>query len=263
MRGAAHSCIVTITSYSRIDGTEFKDAERAIRTSLEPGLPAVLRLDGRAFHSYCRGLARPYDEQFMADMDATALALAEQIDGVRLSYVQSDEISLLLTDRIGDAAQGFMFGGQVQKLVSISAALASSTLNARRLGTATERVALFDSRVFQLPDMDAVRRYFQWRQADARVNSLSMLASTHFSHKALHGVSTPERATMLRGIDVDPEGLPPAFVHGRVVHRRPVQKQTTYLDRRSNTPRTVDFIRQEAYVDAAPSFENGILATQF
>ena len=95
---------MTTTTFSRIDGSEFKDAERAVRTALEPGLPAVIRLDGRAFHSYCRGLARPYDPMFMGDMDATALALAEQIDGVRLAYVQSDEISLLITDRLSDEA---------------------------------------------------------------------------------------------------------------------------------------------------------------
>lgn len=250
-------------TYTRIDGSEFKDAERATRTSLVEGLPAVIRLDGRAFHSYCQGLERPYDERLMADMDATALALAEQVDGVRLAYVQSDEISLLLTDRIGDAVQGFMFGGQVQKLTSITAAIASATLNARRLGAVTERIALFDSRVFQLPDMDAVQRYFCWRQADARVNSLSMLASTHFSHRRLHGVSTRERVEMLRDVGVHAEDLPPAFVHGRVVCREPVQKQTTFFDRRAGVNRTVDFVRMEAFVERAPSFESAFQEAWF
>lgn len=246
-------------TYARADGTEFKDAERALRTHLEPGLPAIMRLDGRAFHSYCRGLARPYDSRLMADMDATTLALAEQIDGVRLAYVQSDEISLLITDRIDESAvAGWMFGGQIQKWTSISAAIASSTFNALRLGKVSETIAQFDSRVFQLPDMDAVQRYFQWRQADARVNSLGMLASTHFSHKQLHGVSTSARADMLRGIGVDPDALPPAFVHGRVVRREPVEKQTTFFNRRTGADQTVDFVRNQAFVDVAPSFDDGL-----
>lgn len=254
---------MTLT-FSRIDGTQFKDAERALRTRLEPGLPAIIRLDGRAFHSYCRDLARPYDTAFMGDMDATMLALAEQIDGVRLAYVQSDEISLLITDRLSeDAVAGFMFGGQIQKLTSISAAIASSTLNAHRYRVASQTIAQFDSRVFQLPDMGAVQRYFEWRQADARVNSLGMLASAHFSHRQLHGVSTAGRAEMLRGIGVDPDALPPAFVHGRVARREPVEKQTTFFDRRHGADRTVDFIRQEAYVGVAPSFADGLDEARF
>ena len=125
---------MTTDTYARIDGTEFKDAERQFRTHLTPGLPAVIRLDGRAFHSYTKGLQRPFDERFVEDMDAVAVELAQQIDGVRLVYTQSDEISLLLTDRADDAVQGFMFGGQVQKLTSISAAIATATLNSCRLG---------------------------------------------------------------------------------------------------------------------------------
>ena len=254
---------MTTTTYSRVNGSEFKHAEELFRTHLAPGLPAIIRLDGRAFHSYCRGLARPFDEQFMADMDAVAVALAQQVDGVRLVYVQSDEISLLLTDHIGDAVQGFMFGGQVQKLVSITAAIASSTLNARRLGTVTDKVALFDARAFSLGGDAAVQRYFEWRQADARVNSLGMLASAHFSHQQLHGVSTHDRATMLRSIDVEPDDLPATFVHGRVVLREPKQRTTTFFHRPTGRERTIDFVRMEAFTDVAPSFQNGLADATF
>lgn len=258
----AHSWEMT-TTFARADGAEFKDAERALRVVLEPGLPAVIRLDGRAFHSYCRGLDRPFDEQFMADMDSVTIALAQQIDGVRLAYVQSDEISLLLEDRIGDAVQGFMFGGQVQKLVSISAAIASSTLNARRLGAGTDKVALFDARAFSLPDAAAVQRYFQWRQADARVNSLGMLASAHFSHKKLLGVSTSKRETMLRDIGIEPDELPAGFVHGRVVLRRPEPRTTTFFDPRLGRDSTVHFTRMEPVIAPAPSFDEGLAAAAF
>jgi tRNA(His) guanylyltransferase len=57
----------------------------------------IVRVDGRAFHSYCRGLERPFDRDLMADMDATAIALCEEMQGARLAFVQSDEISVLLT----------------------------------------------------------------------------------------------------------------------------------------------------------------------
>lgn len=248
---------------SRAAGEEFKDAERATRTILTAGLPAVIRLDGRAFHSYCKGLERPFDERFMADMDAVALALAEQVDGVRLAYVQSDEISLLLTDRTGDALHGFMFGGQVQKLVSITAALASATLNARRHGRVTDKVALFDARAFSLPDMDAAQRYFDWRQHDARLNSLSMLASAHFSHKKLLGVGNTDRVQILADIGVDATALPARFVDGRVVLRRPERRRTRYFDPRVMGVRTVEFERKVSFAEAAPPFAEGLDAAAF
>lgn len=248
---------------SRAAGEEFKAAERATRTMLTPGLPAVIRLDGRAFHSYCRGLERPFDERFMADMDAVAVALAEQVDGVRLAYVQSDEISLLLTDRIGEPVQTFMFAGQVQKLVSITAAIASSVLNASRHDRVTDKIALFDSRAFSLPDMDTVQRYFEWRQADAQVNSLSMLASAHFSHKKLLGVGNGERVQMLASIGVDAAALPARFVNGRVVRRRPVPHRTTFFDPRVQRDRTVEFERKVGFVEAAPAFADGLDAAAF
>lgn len=241
----------------------FKSLEREFRTHLTSGLPAVIRLDGRAFHSYCRDLARPYDEQFMADMDATMIALAQQIDGVRLAYVQSDEISLLLTDHYvrpdGERVeQGFMFGGGIQKLVSISAAIASTTLNMRRYGKASNRIALFDSRAFSVTDMDEARDYFVWRQEDAEVNSLSMLASAHFSHKQLHGVPNGNRAVMLHGAGIDPDALPLGFQRGRIVAFEPQEQTSTFVDRRTNTERTVTFTRQVATAVPAPVFAEGL-----
>lgn len=257
---------------SRIDGTEFKEAERALRAVLTPGLPAIIRLDGRAFHSYCRGLDRPFDRPFMADMDQVALGLAQQIDGVRLVYVQSDEISLLITDRLVDdidstdpraPVQGFMFGGQVQKLVSIAAAIASSLMNAARFGTVTDRLAVFDARAFALPDMNAVERYFQWRQADARVNALGMAASARFSHRELMGVSNADRADMLRSVGADPDDLPLEFTEGRVVVRGPSASSTTFSDRRTGGERTVEFTRMVPFTSAAPDFDEGLGAAWY
>lgn len=241
------------------DNAHFKQREKQTRTSLIPGRPAIVRLDGRAFHSYCRGLGRPFDERFMADMDATMVALAEQVDGVRLAYVQSDEISLLLTDhRIRDdgtvSEQCFMFSGGVQKLVSITAAIASTTLNIRRLGDVTDRVALFDSRAFSVDSLEEARAYFAWRQDDARRNSLSMLAETHFSHHELLGVHSGGRASMLRERGIEPDDLPEGFRAGRIVTYRQQPGISTFFDKRAGENRTIEFTRTVASAAAAPEF---------
>jgi len=58
----------------------------------------LMRLDGVAFHSFTKGYERPYDETLVRMMDNTAKALCEQIAGAEYAFVQSDEISIVVTD---------------------------------------------------------------------------------------------------------------------------------------------------------------------
>ena len=101
------------------------------RTFLPRRTNTIIRLDGKAFHTYTRGLERPYDLDFMSDMDETAKFLCENIQGCKLAYVQSDEISLLLTD-FEDITTEAWFDGNVQKMVSISASMAAAKFNQLR-----------------------------------------------------------------------------------------------------------------------------------
>lgn len=113
------------------------------RTFLPRRTNTIIRLDGRAFHSYTRGLQRPYDLDFMSDMDETAKFLCENIQGCKLAYVQSDEISLLLTD-FEDITTEAWFDGNVQKMVSISAAMAAAKFNQLRTKRAVHKPYIED-----------------------------------------------------------------------------------------------------------------------
>lgn len=161
----------------------------------------VLRIDGKAFHTYTKGLKRPFDEDLMADMVATTMYLCENIQGCKLGYTQSDEISLVLTDldKIGTNA---WFDGNVQKIVSIAASLVTAEFNKLRLRRFFEdslvdylcnqervedidifKMANFDARAFTIPDREEVLNYLVWRQQDASRNSIQMLARSLYSHK--------------------------------------------------------------------------------
>lgn len=241
--------------------SHFKSREHETRNFLTPNSFSVIRLDGRAFHSYCRGLQQPADRLFMGHMDMVALALVKQLSGVRLSYIQSDEISLLLTDwrqptdeETEPTKTEFMFGGNIQKLVSISAAIASTTLNALRYGTVTDKVALFDARAFSLDTREETVDYFAWRQHDALVNTVSMTAGAHFSSRELHGLSTAGRFAKLVEAGVDPDVAPAGFRGGRVTVFEERPGTATYLDKRTNLPVTVNFVRREAVAVPAPRF---------
>lgn len=186
------------------------DYENRTRLSLPRRTYTIIRMDGKAFHTFTRGMQKPFDEQLVEDMQETTIGLCEKIEGVVLAYTQSDEISLLLTDFATMQTEAW-FDGNLQKICSISASIATQEFNklmALRYGldciawarnmdseefraNATYndeprlRTANFDSRVFTIPDPVEVENYFIWRQKDATRNAIQMVAQSLYSHKEL------------------------------------------------------------------------------
>lgn len=167
--------------------------ENRTRYSLPRRTYTIIRLDGKAFHTFTKSFSRPYDARISTWMDATAFALCHQIQGVKFAYTQSDEISLVLTDFEGNQTQAW-FDGNIQKITSISAAIATAAFNSAIISSGQEvgGYALFDSRVFTIPDSTEVANYFIWRQQDAVRNSIQMLAQSLYSHKELQGKNSSE-----------------------------------------------------------------------
>ncbi len=231
-------------------GDRMKRYEAAHRHLLPPRTYTVIRVDGRAFHSYLRNAQKPYDYDFMADMDVVASKLCEEISGAVFAYAQSDEISVLVTD-FGNRETQPWFGGVVAKQVSISAALATAVLNARRPGGQ----ALFDSRVFSLPNSVEVANYFIWRQRDAVRNSITMAAQAKFSHRELHLVNTSQMQEMLwqqHGINWN--DYPDGVKRGRVVRRETGEFPLSYVDKRTKEAVNTTAVRSWWVANPAPHF---------
>ena len=186
--------------------------ENAYRIHITRRTPAILRIDGKAFHTFTKGFDRPYDMIFKHTMWQTAKYLCENIQNTRIAYVQSDEISILLID-YNKFTTSAWFDGNIQKMVSVSASMATMAFNRffreetestfRSLKFSSEDMleekrfnlyrkkfnsAMFDSRVFNLPESE-VCNYFIWRQQDATRNSIETLGRCHFSDKELFGVN--------------------------------------------------------------------------
>ena len=155
----------------------------------------IVRVDGKAFHSFTRGMEKPFDLGLMEVMDKTAQFMCGEMQGAKMAYVQSDEISVLLTD-FDTITTDAWFDGNVQKIASISASLATAQFNAV-CKWAHHGPALFDARVFTIPDCIEAENYFIWRQQDASRNSIQMAAQANFSHKQLQGKSCSECQEML------------------------------------------------------------------
>lgn len=188
-------------------GNRMKRYENVPRIYLTPRTPAIIRIDGKAFHTFTRGFAKPWDKIIRNCLTAAAEGLMENIQGAELAYAQSDEISILLNDYKRFDSQAW-FDKNVQKMVSVSASIATAYFNQcyksemHNCLENTARMALFDSRVFVVPREEATN-YFIWRQRDAVKNSISSLAQSEFSHKKLQNKNATQMKEMLsnKGID--------------------------------------------------------------
>lgn len=179
----------------------------------------IIRIDGKAFHTYTRDLKRPFDDQLMDDMDATAAYICQNIQGAKFAFVQSDEISVLITD-FDDISTGAWFEGNLQKMCSVSASLATAKFNQLR----PDRIALFDSRVFQMPNKAEVENYFIWRQQDTTRNSISSVARSLYSHKALNGKSNDEKQELIFLKGINWNDYAPKYKRGRLIEKLPFEK---------------------------------------
>ncbi|WP_433794944.1 tRNA(His) guanylyltransferase Thg1 family protein [Actinoplanes sp. CA-252034] len=231
-------------------GNRMKAYERVTRTVLPPRTHTLIRVDGRAFHTYLRDSVKPFDLDFVADMDHVARELCAEVAGTVFAYTQSDEISLLLTDFSGRNTQPW-FGGEVQKIVSAVAALATAALCVRR----PARPAGFDARVFTVADPGDVANYFVWRQRDAVRNSIAMAAQAHFPHRRLQGVHSGGMQELLWSeAGVNWNDYPAGVKRGRVVTRMSGEKELTYTDRRTGAAHTTTALRSWWEVGDAPHF---------
>lgn len=198
-------------------GDRMKGYEDAYRIALPKRLPVIVRVDGRAFHTATARCKRPFDADLAAAMDHTALALMLELQGACLAYVQSDEISVLLNNYRTLKTEA-AFANVLQKLVSISAAIATRAFNAARPECVPPSV--FDSRAFVLPEAE-VCNYFVWRQKDAMRNAVQMIARSRFSQRECHGKSCDDLRAMLAGAGDPVEAYPPGFRFGRAAQWGP------------------------------------------
>ena len=190
-------------------GNRMKQYESVSKNYLMRRQPAIIRLDGKAFHTFTKDFDKPFDDIFINVMQRTMLYLCEEIQGCVLGYTQSDEITLVLCDYQKLDTDAW-FGYNVQKMVSVSASMATWIFNKefsrvsyemwdsnssisdeyiKKLDKAIDKGALFDSRAFNVP-IEEVNNCLLWRQQDATRNSIQALAQSLYSHKELQGINT-------------------------------------------------------------------------
>ena len=195
-------------------GNRMKNFYEAIpKTFLIRKTPVIIRLDGKAFHSFTRGFKKPFDKILIKTMQETTKYLCENIQGCVIGYTQSDEITLVLVDYFKIDTDAW-FGYNVQKITSVSASMATLAFNNifrkyvselipedlsnsskedikyyNALNRAIIKGAFFDSRCFNIPK-EEVNNCLLWRQQDATRNSIQSLAQSLYSNKQIEGINT-------------------------------------------------------------------------
>lgn len=180
-------------------GDRMKIYEKLNATALMPHLPVIARIDGRAFHTFCRGFDKPFDMRMVAAMQSTTEFIFNEFNPM-FAHTFSDEINLMWY--YPEPEQQMVFGGKIQKLCSVLASAATLRFNEAKLelfegNPIAERKAMFDCRVWNVPTTDEVANYFVWREQDAARNSLQMLSRAHYSHHELEGKKQADMHEML------------------------------------------------------------------
>lgn len=205
-----------------------KKYEAVPKNTLMRRTPVIIRVDGRAFHTFTKGFQKPFDDVLMRVMQDTMKYLCENIQGCVFGYTQSDEITLILIDYKKLNSEAW-FDYEVQKMCSIVASMATMAFNRffmyeyeefnrwiyegsptdedKRLNdvyyNAMCKGAMFDARAFNLPKEDVTNNIY-WRQLDASRNSIQMVGQANFSHRELLNKTCDQIQDMLmtqRGIN--------------------------------------------------------------
>ena len=229
-------------------GSRMKEYEKAYKTKLTKRMPVLLRIDGKAFHTYTKGMKKPFDVDLNEAMWKTAIFLCQNIMGAKVAYHQSDEISILLTNYHKITTESW-FDNNLQKIVSVAASLATAKFNEiMRVKYPNKELAFFDCRAWVLPK-DEVNNYFLWRQQDATKNSISMVAQAFFSSKELHKKDGSMKQDMLMEKGVNWNALPVWQRRGACIIKKEFRVNGTVRRRWVADEETPIFSQEKNYIE--------------
>ena len=217
----------------------------------------LCHIDGRAFSKMIKKRFKlPFDDEFMQMMDETAAYVCENVQGAKLAYVQSDEISLVITSFKYEGNELLnsspFFDYRLCKLQSIIASLATAKFNQlytlwminedsdKSIRQQINEISLiqFDCKCWDVNTYDDMFAWFKFRQNDCIRNSKQQFAQAYCSHKDLLNKNSDEQVeycNLKTGNDWNT--LNGKYKYGRLVYRTTYPEQT--INPKTNEPITV------------------------
>jgi len=212
-------------------GDRMKMFEKACAPRCMPLLPVCVRLDGKNFSKWTKGLHRPYDTEFRTVMINVTRYLVQETQAC-IGYTQSDEISLIYYS--DTHASQIFFDGKLQKICSVLASMTTMKFNELMAEKIIlhdrfrhKSFALFDCRVWQVPTLQEAVNVLIWREQDATKNSVTLAASSVYSHKQLMNKNGKQKQDMLMEKGINWNDYPWFFKRGVYVKRVIREKEYT------------------------------------
>ncbi len=192
-----------------------------------PNLPVLARIDGRSFHTWTKGLNRPFDDGLVKLMQETTKELVAESNAL-IGYTQSDEITLLFYS--SERNSQIFFDGKIFKMVSSLASIATAFFNHNvtyYLPSKVSNLAYFDCRCWQVPTKEDVVDVLTWRELDASRNSVEALARKYYSHKECFGKNCSELQEMIFQKGFNWNDLDSCLKRGTYIRREKIIRKFT------------------------------------
>ncbi|WPT14432.1 Putative tRNA(His) guanylyltransferase [Picochlorum sp. SENEW3] len=186
----------------------------------------VVRLDGKGFTKFTEvhGFEKPHDERGLGLMNAAAVAVMKEFPDIRVAFGESDEYSFVFHK---DAV---LYGRRASKIISLITSCFSVSYvrmwSSFFPDTPLEKNPLFDGRVVLYPNLESLRDYLSWRQADTHINCqyntcywmlIKEGKSREEVQKMLRGTLTADKNEIMFQRGVNYNTLPAMFRKGSVV----------------------------------------------
>lgn len=221
-------------------GNRQKRYEDSYDYSIINRIPVIIRVDGRGFTKLTRDVPRPFCYKTSGAMAYAMFETIRQIDSSLIGYTQSDEITFVLWPKNIESEP--WFNNRIQKIGSIVSSMVTyyfnEYVNSSEEPPNIKGPALFDARVFGLPNATEVINNLIFRQQDCRVNAVSSAAMAELGRKygrteaakRLNGKKSEQRIQMLKdecGI-VFEEEYPSNFKWGIAAYKAPKVIKTSH-----------------------------------
>lgn len=216
---------------------------------LIPNSYVIIMLDGRSFSkSIKKYFKKPFDDKFIHIMNEVTLYLCNNIQGCKFGYVQSDEISLVLTDFDTPGSDSF-FKYRLEKICSICASLATSKFNQLMFieeiyrNEALHKIKIyeqfskedviniinnmklyeFDCKAWNVSSYNDVFAWLLYRQNDCIRNSKQQAASTYLSYNECVKLNVDEQIDLLYNkYNIDWNKYDDGKKYGRFIYKEEV-----------------------------------------
>lgn len=233
----------------------FKELENLSSLTLEKKGWFVIRLDGKAFHSFTSKLKKPFDSQLTNELINATKNVCQEIQNVKFAYLQSDEISLFLNDE-DQLETNLFFNGKTQKIVSVVSSIFTAHFN-RVYKHPDGKLGYFDARIFKAKKKEDIQDYLIWRQEDCFKNAVTLISLNHYSPKQIHEKNTDQKIEMIKQKGDNLENYLARNIYGTIIKKE--KKRVLSLNKKTKIREYSDrsfWIEEDSFDFHKNSFES-------